>query len=121
MTNEELKEWVRIYAVEILTVNHFAISCLANAPKDPLALVAALRQQMIGGVRNLGFPGVDPAMSDLASAELEDALNRLMEMVSAQISVVLDDRIGSVRGKHGVLLGLKVHSFGHVWVRSEHS
>ena len=95
MTNDELKEWIRIYAVEILTVNHFAISCFANAPNDPLTLVAQLRQQMIEGARSFGFPGVDPAMSDLASAELEDALDRLMEMVSGQISVLLQHRQGS--------------------------
>jgi hypothetical protein len=42
---------------------------------------------MIEGARTHGFPGLDAASSDLASAELEDAMHRLMEMVSGQISV----------------------------------
>lgn len=95
MTQDELKNWMRIYAVEILTVNHFAVSCLANAPSDPQGLAARVGRQMIDGVRTLGFPGLDPAMSDLASAELEDAVDRLMEMVSAQITVVLQARRGT--------------------------
>jgi hypothetical protein len=95
MTVDELKDWMRIYAVEILTVNHFATSCLTVAPNDPLGLVARLRQQMIDGARAHGFAGLDAAMSDLASAELEDAVNRLMEMVSAQITAVLPGRRGS--------------------------
>jgi len=50
---------------------------------------------MIDGARAHGFPGLDAAMSDLASAELEDAVNRLMGMVSAQITVVLQGQRGS--------------------------
>jgi hypothetical protein len=94
MTPEEIRDWIRIYAVEILTVNHFAVSCLANAPTDPLAFVERIRQQMIDGARAHAVPGLDPASSDLASAELEDAVDRLMEMVSAQIRVVLQNQQG---------------------------
>jgi hypothetical protein len=47
---------------------------------------------MIAGARMHAFSGLDPAMSDLASAELEDAVNRLMEMVSGQISEALQAR-----------------------------
>ncbi len=92
MSPDEINNWMRIYAVEILAVNQFAASCLTNAPADPLGLVERLRQQMIEGARTHGFPGLDAASSDLASAELEDAMNRLMEMVSAQITVVLEAR-----------------------------
>ena len=92
MTPDEIKTWMRIYAVEILAVNQLVISCLANAPADPLGIVERIRQQMIQGARTHGFPGLDAASSDLASAELEDAMNRLMEMVSGQISAVLEAR-----------------------------
>jgi hypothetical protein len=92
MTMDELKDWMRIYAVEVLAVNHFAVSCLTAAPNDPLALVKRLRDQMIAGARKHAFPGLDPAMSDLASAELEDAVDRLMDMANAQILVVLEAR-----------------------------
>ena len=84
--------WMRIYAVEILAVNQLAIACLANAPEDPLAVVERIRGQMSEGAQTQGFPGLDAASSDLASAELEDAIDRLMEMVSGQINVVLERR-----------------------------
>jgi hypothetical protein len=90
MTTDELKDWMRIYAVEILAVNLCAMSLLQTA--DPQGLAERVRKQMIEGTRRHGFAGVDPAMSDLASAELEDAANRLMEMVSEQIRVVLENR-----------------------------
>ena len=92
MTEDEIKNWMRIYAVEILAVNSFAVFCLKEAPDDPLALSAKAHQRMIDTVRRRGFPGVDPAMSDHASAELEDAVNRLMEMASAQIREALEGR-----------------------------
>jgi hypothetical protein len=83
---------MRIYALEILAVNQFAVSCLTVAPNDPLGLVSRVSQQMIEGARQHGFPGLDAASSDLASAELEDAVDRLMEMANAQINVVLQHR-----------------------------
>jgi hypothetical protein len=95
MTTDEIKDWMRIYALEILAVNHFAVDCIKVAPDDPLGLVARLRDQMIAGARRHGFPGLDAASSDLASAELEDAVGRLMEMAGAQINVVLQRRTGS--------------------------
>jgi hypothetical protein len=92
MTNEELKDWIRIYALEILVVNRYAIDSFAVSPTDPLGFVEKIRQQMIAGARMHAFSGLDPAMSDLASAELEDAVNRLMKMVSGQISEALQAR-----------------------------
>ena len=92
MTEDEIKNWMRTYAVEVLTVNLLVSTCLAVAPDDPKAVVERIRRQMIDGARSIGFPGVDPAMSDLASAELEDALDRLMEMADAQIDAVLEAR-----------------------------
>jgi hypothetical protein len=36
MTNEELKDWIRIYALEILVVNRYAIDSFTVSPTDPL-------------------------------------------------------------------------------------
>jgi hypothetical protein len=38
------------------------------------------RVALVDNIRKLGFPGLDPAMSDLAFAELEDAVNRVLDM-----------------------------------------
>jgi hypothetical protein len=94
MTADEIKDWTRIYALEILAGNHFAVDCIAASPHDPLGLVAKVREQMTAGTRAHGFPGLDAASSDLASAELEDAVNRLMEMVSGQISCTSSEHFG---------------------------
>jgi hypothetical protein len=72
-----------------LAVNLFAISCLTTRG-DPAELAAKVRQQMVGGARSHTFPDLDPAMSDLFSAELEGAVDRLM--ATAQINVVLQAR-----------------------------
>jgi hypothetical protein len=93
---EEITNWIRIYAVEILAVNLCALSLLQTS--EPEQIASGVRQQMIDGARTHGFSGLDPAQSDLASAELEDAVGRLMEMVSAQINVVLEARRKGVTG-----------------------
>lgn len=92
MTEDEIKNWMRIYAVEILAVNQLAYLCLTVAPAAPQKLAAEIRQQLIETARKHGFPDFDPAMSDLLSAELEVALDRLMEMVDGQITAVIDSR-----------------------------
>jgi hypothetical protein len=53
---------------------------------------------MIDGAKALAFSNLDPAMSDHAAGELEDAIDRLMEMVSRQIIAVLRHREGSSDG-----------------------
>jgi hypothetical protein len=91
MTEGELKAQMRLYAIELLTVNLSAMTCLMT-PK-PRELIAAVRQQMIGRARELTFPGLDdPAMSDLFAAELESAVDRLVEMADEQIGRVLQAR-----------------------------
>lgn len=91
MTEEEIKLQMRLYAVEILAVNLLALSCLQA--QDPHEAVARARRGMIDGARGHAFHGLeDAAMSDLFSAELETAADRLMEMVSGQIDQVLKSR-----------------------------
>jgi hypothetical protein len=92
MDENELKLQMRLYAVEILAANLLAMSCLQSS-LDPSNLIARLRQQIVEGARGHTFPGLeDPAMSDLYSAELEAAVDRLMEMATAQTNVVLQAR-----------------------------
>ena len=97
MSNDGLKAEMRLYALELLAADLFAMSCLmSSSPRETLARV---RQQMIDGARSQTFPGLaDPAKSDLFSAELESALDRLMEMVNAQIDAVLQAREGKRLG-----------------------
>jgi hypothetical protein len=79
MSPDEIHELVRIYAVEIMVVNQFAMFCLTASPTDPQGILRSIREQMIEGARRRGFPELDAASSDFASAELEEAVGRLME------------------------------------------
>ena len=90
MTEDDLRLEMRFYAVEILFANLFAISCLRAA--YPRKFIADVGQQIVEAVRTHGFSSLDPAMSDLFSAELENAISRLMEMISEQLNVVLQAR-----------------------------
>jgi hypothetical protein len=87
MTGDEIRLEMRFYAVEILFANLFAISCLREA--YPRRFIADVRQQLVEAVRTRGFPSLGPPTSELFLAELENAVSRLMEMVSEQLNVVL--------------------------------
>jgi hypothetical protein len=91
MTQDELSAEVRLYAIEGLLTNLLATQLLMTGV--PQQLLATLRQQMIEGARLRAFPELgDAAMSDAAAAELEAAVDRLMEMGSAQIDQALQAR-----------------------------
>ena len=49
----------------------------------PAMLESAPPKQALEGARNKTFPILDPAMSDLLSAELESAVDRLIGMAKA--------------------------------------
>ncbi len=78
MTEETLKLEMRLSALEYLTCKAYSAMMLAHtgsiegakAALDQFALEAG--QQM--------FPGLDPAMSDLANAEWTDAVHRLINL-----------------------------------------
>lgn len=78
MNEDELKNEVRLYAVEWLTCQ--VTSVLLTASGEPSQKLAQLRNQALAGARLRTFPNVDPAVSDLLSAELEGAIDRLLEM-----------------------------------------
>ncbi len=94
MDEKTIKAEMRLYAMETFVASLLLALCLQNAPDDPLAAFEKIRAQMTKGLRRQTFPDVDPAMSDLLSAELEAAATRLAAMVSEQINVVVKARRG---------------------------
>jgi hypothetical protein len=98
MPEDEIKSEVRLYAVESLAATLFAMLCLMNAG-DPRADIAEVRRQTIDGARLRAFPELDdPVTSDLYSAELESAVDRLMEMATEQIDAILEARRRRMEG-----------------------
>jgi hypothetical protein len=92
MNEEEIRAEMRLYVLEVFATNLLAVNCLLANPQDPMAMIERLSKQMIDGARAKGFADVDPAMSDLLSAELEAAVARIMTMTQEQIGVVLKSR-----------------------------
>jgi hypothetical protein len=78
MNEEVIKAEVRLYALESLVCQLYVmIYALTGKPKEALQ---NRRRTLIGKTRLKGFAGLDPAMSDFASAELEAAVDRLLKM-----------------------------------------
>lgn len=74
-------EW-RLYAVE-WAVSQLWATFLRLHGVGP-ELLDQIRQQAIASARAKTFQNLDPAMSDLMSAELEAAIDRILQMISAQ-------------------------------------
>jgi hypothetical protein len=87
MTEDEIKAEMRLIALEHFVVNLFALSVLQENPEHPLEFFEMVQKQMIAGAHRQTFPAVDPSMSDLLSAELEAAIDRLAKSVADQIKV----------------------------------
>lgn len=83
MNEDEAKLNMRLYALELLVVNAFAMLCTLDPLPDDF--LAGIQKQMIAAAKKQGFPGFDPAESDFLSAELEVALARLLGMAGSQI------------------------------------
>jgi hypothetical protein len=93
VTEDEIKTEMRLYVLEVCLANLYALTVFANAPNAPKAAFEHMKQQMLAGARGQTFSGLrDPALSDLHSAELENAVARFASMVSEQINVVLAGR-----------------------------
>jgi hypothetical protein len=83
---QAIKLEMRLWALEVLVCNILAV--IASSDSDPNELMKKTREQMISGAQQHTFPEVDPAMSDLLSAELEAAITRLMDMANSQIGML---------------------------------
>jgi hypothetical protein len=87
MTPAELKNELRIWALECFVCEIFSLWCVQQP--SPGATFVGLRDRMIFAARNRTFQGVDPAMSDHLSAELEAAVERLTETQKEQLKAHL--------------------------------
>jgi hypothetical protein len=94
MTPEEMiKAEMRLYALECLVCQLFALFGKTLPP----GMLEETHKAWIEGARKKTFGGDDPAFSDLLSAELEDALKRLVDMQKFY-SGRLDQKPPSMRG-----------------------
>jgi hypothetical protein len=80
-----LKNAMRLLAVEHVLTVLLATECV-EAGDDPMKTLELLRQGFIGAAQRQAFAGLDdPAISDLASSEFEEAVDRLLSMTKAKL------------------------------------
>ena len=77
MNEENVKNEFRLFALESIVCQHFA-TVYQSMPRE---LFDAVKKQAIEGAQRQTFAGADAAQSDLFSAELQTALERLYGMI----------------------------------------
>jgi hypothetical protein len=81
MTEDSIQAEMRLFALESIVCQHFATLYLTM----PRAIFDEVQKQAIEGAKEQTFPGVDAAQSDLFSAELQAALERLYGIIRANL------------------------------------
>jgi hypothetical protein len=90
MDEAAIKAEMRLCVLEKLVCDLLVMNLsLTPYPKE---FLEKMRAEMIEGSRRRTFPGFDPAQSDLLSAELEGAVDRLLGMASEQMQIGLSSR-----------------------------
>lgn len=77
MNEEAIKAEMRLFALESIVCQHVATMYQAM----PREIFDAVQKQAIEGAKRQTFAGADAAYSDLFSAELQTALERLYAMI----------------------------------------
>jgi hypothetical protein len=83
-----IKAEVRLFALETIVCQNLATTYQAM----PREIFDAVKKQALEGARKQAFPGLDPAYSDLISAEFEAALARLYSMIQHHLDTVQKHR-----------------------------
>lgn len=81
----DLKNEMRLWALELLVCQLYALEMKRNG--NASFALTLIRDQMLSAARTSGFSGVDPATSDLMSAEFESAIDRLFSMTQSNLDV----------------------------------
>jgi hypothetical protein len=89
MDESAIKLEMRIRAIECIISMLMTFHCLRVDPADPLGACSKTWKILADSARRSTFPEVDAVTSDMLSAEFESSLSRLIEMVSAEINLLL--------------------------------
>ena len=107
MDEAAVKAEMRLWALEKIVCD-MLVTTLSSHP-NPMIFLSQMRAQMLQGARSLPFPGFDPSrrmrraaewtalsfapsQSDLLSAELEAAVDRILTMANEQMQIWLKNR-----------------------------
>ena len=78
-----IKDKLQLFALESIVCQHLATAYQQMPP----GIFDAVRKQAIEGARKQTFAGANAAHSDLFSAELESALDRLYGMINHHLEM----------------------------------
>jgi hypothetical protein len=81
----EINAEMRLFALESVVCQHLAALYQTTLPRE---IFDAVRKRGIEGAKQQTFPGVDAVQSDLLSAELQNALERLYGMIQSNLEIV---------------------------------
>ena len=81
MDENEIKNEMRLFALESIVCQHLA-TIYQQMPRNVFERV---HKQAIGGAQKQSFAGADAAQTDLFSAELESAIDRLYGMIKQHL------------------------------------
>jgi hypothetical protein len=81
LEEKEVKLQARLAAVEFLIIDILSV-LYRNIPASK---IHQRHDQLIAFLKQRGVPGVDPAVSDLLSGEVENALRELLDDLEAYI------------------------------------
>lgn len=84
MDESAVKFEMRLFALESIVCQHLATFYQSQSPQ----LFEAVRKQAIEGTKRQTFAGANPEQSDLLSAELETAIDRLYSMIKSHLEKV---------------------------------
>ncbi len=87
MSDAEIKTQMRLWVLEAFACEIFSLWCVQQ--NEPGAVYVDLLQRMKNAAHERTFGEFDPAMSDHLSAELEAAVDRLMDIQRRQLKAHL--------------------------------
>ncbi len=86
MDEQTIRREARLRAVENLTVILIGAACAQASPRDPKGFLKQLRNWVADGAQKSTLPpGFDPALSDHYSAEVQEAMDRLLDQAKRQL------------------------------------
>jgi hypothetical protein len=85
MDEATIKIEARLAAIEHMLVNSFAI--LYRATGTSPDVIKIIHENARSTLSQTTFPGLDPAQSDLAAGEIQDAVDGLIQMIEETVGV----------------------------------
>lgn len=89
MNEQAIKTEARLYVLECFAASQLAMFVVEKAAADPLQAFAKVQEQLVASCRRQTFPGLNSALSDHLSGEIEIAALALAKSANEQIALLV--------------------------------